>query len=47
MKKKLVGELLDKISALTTNDKNELAYFVENGRKMGVKIDFIPLEEDN
>lgn len=45
--KETVSDLLDKIRALTTNDKNELAYFVENGRKIGVKIDFIPLEEVN
>lgn len=41
-----VGELLDKIRALTTNNKKELAYFDSEGKKMGVKIDFILLEED-
>lgn len=45
--KATVGELLDKIRALTTSDKKELAYFIENGKKMGVKIDFVPLEGDD
>lgn len=42
-----VGELLDKIRALTTNNKKELTYFNSEGKKMGVKIDFIPLEGDD
>lgn len=42
-KKENIGALLDKLRALTTNNPNELAYFINENKKIGVKIDFIEL----
>ncbi|PZD76621.1 methionyl-tRNA formyltransferase [Mesonia sp. K7] len=39
-------EILDKIRALTTNKDSELAFFVEDGKKVGVRVEFILLEEN-
>lgn len=36
---------LDKLRALTTNNPEELSYFFENDRKIGVKIEFVNLEK--
>jgi methionyl-tRNA formyltransferase len=40
-------EFLNKIRALSTNDDNELAYFVKGGNKIGVKISFVKLSDDD
>lgn len=40
-----VKDFLDKIRALTTNNINEIAYFKENENKIGVKIEFVQLED--
>jgi methionyl-tRNA formyltransferase len=40
-----VKDFLDKIRALTTNNINEIAYFKENENKIGVKIEFVLLED--
>lgn len=34
------SNLLDKLRALTTNDINEAAFYVENGKKIGVRVVF-------
>lgn len=39
----VVGEFLDRLRALTTNRDDEAAFFIEDGRKIGVKINFIDL----
>lgn len=39
-----VRELLDRLRALTTNDPNELAFFEDSGRKIGVKVEFFEIE---
>ena len=36
--------LIDKLRGLTTNDKNEAAYFFRNGKKIGVQIELFELE---
>lgn len=39
----VVGDFLDKLRALTTNNLNEIAYYNEGDKKIGVKIEFIEL----
>lgn len=38
-------DLLNKLRALTTNDPNELAYIVEDGKKYGIRVEYIPIEK--
>src|SRR5699024_9299642 len=40
-----IRDFLDKTRALTTNRSDELAYYEEEGKKIGVKIEFIELDE--
>jgi methionyl-tRNA formyltransferase len=40
-------EFLNKLRALSTNDNNELAYFVKEGKKIGVKISFVKLSDED
>lgn len=39
-----VGEVLNHLRALTTNNKAELSYFIDKGKKVGVSVQFIELE---
>lgn len=39
-----IREVLDIIRALTTNKNSELAYFEEDGKKIGVKLEFVLLD---
>lgn len=41
----IVKDFLNKLRALTTNNYNELAYFVDEGKKIGVKVEFVQLDE--
>lgn len=41
--KVIVGDFLDKLRALTTNNPDELAYYIEGEKKIGVKIEFVEL----
>lgn len=38
-------ELLDRLRALTTNKKSEAAYFVIDGKKIGIKVDLFEIKE--
>lgn len=40
----IAKDFLNKIRALSTNDVNELAFYYENDKKIGVKVEFIELE---
>ncbi len=40
-----IGSLLDRLRALTTNDRSEAAYFIKDGRKYAVTIDISELKE--
>ncbi|MGC4130436.1 MAG: formyltransferase family protein [Bergeyella sp.] len=42
----VIGDFLDKLRALTTNNPDEMAYFKEGERKIGVKIEFVELSVD-
>lgn len=39
-----VADFIDKLRALTTNNPKELAYYIENGKKIGVRIEFVELD---
>lgn len=39
----VVKDFLDKLRALTTNNLNEMAYFSEGDKKIGVRIEFVDL----
>lgn len=40
-----IRDFLDKTRALTTNRSDELAYYEEDGKKIGVKIEFVELDK--
>lgn len=39
----VISDFLDKLRALTTNNPNEMAYFKNGEKKIGVKIEFVDL----
>ena len=41
-----VGKLIDKLRALTTNKNSEAAFFVSNGKRIGIKIEMFEIEEE-
>lgn len=40
-----VQYFLDKVRALTTNNPDEIAYFINDNKKIGVKVEFILLDD--
>jgi hypothetical protein len=40
-----VQDFLDKVRALTTNNPDEIAYFINDNKKIGVKVEFILLDD--
>lgn len=40
-----ISVFLNKLRALTTNNPNELSYFMDNNKKIGVKIEFIDISD--
>lgn len=41
----VIKDFLNKLRALSTNNENELAYYYEGNKKIGVRVEFIELED--
>jgi hypothetical protein len=41
----IAKDFLNKLRALTTNNLNEMAFYMDGNKKIGVRVEFIDLQE--